>query len=75
MRPPICAICDSHFSGEGGIVYFKKRESDHEWDRRMETEGMTGHPPYGEWFCGRHYEEAGALKEMTIDEAMKLMKS
>jgi hypothetical protein len=75
MRPPICAICESEFFDEGGLVYFKKRSSDREWDKRMEEEGMVGHPPYAEWFCEKHYEEAESLRDMTIDEAMKVMRS
>ena len=77
MKPPICYICDKDFrdSEEGGLVYFKKRSSDHEWDKKMETPGMTGHPPYAEWFCGEHYVEAKKLKNLTIDEAMKILRT
>ncbi len=74
MRPPVCAICESRFFKGGGLVYFKKRRSDIEWDRRMEAEGMVGHPPYSRWFCDEHYDEAEDLKEMTVDEAMMVLR-
>ncbi|MHA1785386.1 MAG: hypothetical protein ACTSVY_05870 [Candidatus Helarchaeota archaeon] len=73
MKPPMCAICGKkHFDLEkGGIIYFKKRPSDLEWDRRMKEKGMVGHPPYAEWFCDEHFQKANALKHLSIDEAMK----
>jgi hypothetical protein len=75
MRPPICGICDKEFQeAEGGLVYFKKRPSDIEWDKKMQQPGMTGHPPYAEWFCGIHYGKAKELSHLPIDEAMKLLK-
>ncbi|MGQ9723424.1 MAG: hypothetical protein ACUVXA_19130 [Candidatus Jordarchaeum sp.] len=77
MKPPICYICDKDFrdSEEGGLVYFKKRAKDHEWDKKMEKLGMTDQPPYAGWFCGEHYEEAKKLKNLTIDEAMKILRT
>ena len=75
MRPPICDICNKKFDDkEGGLVYFKKRPSDMEWDIRMQQPGMVGHPPYAEWFCGLHYEKAKDLSHLTIDKAMELLK-
>lgn len=75
MRPPICAICDKEFFNleKGGLVYFKKRPSDIEWDIKMEEQGMVGHPPYAEWFCEEHYTKAKELEENTIDKAMKIL--
>jgi hypothetical protein len=75
MRPPICAICDKEFSDleKGGLVYFKKRPSDIEWDVKMEKQGIIGHPPYAEWFCEDHYAKANELEDMTIDKAMKIL--
>ncbi|MHC1591964.1 MAG: hypothetical protein ACXQS8_07750 [Candidatus Helarchaeales archaeon] len=74
MRPPICSICNKKFDpAKGGLVYFKKRPSDLEWDRMMEEKGMVGHPPYAEWFCEEHVEKARSLEHLTIDEAMKKM--
>ncbi|MFX0188407.1 MAG: hypothetical protein ACFE8A_11815 [Candidatus Hodarchaeota archaeon] len=77
MRPPICAICDKNFmdKDDGGLIYFKKRSSDIEWDETMEREGMVGHPPYAEWFCSEHYEKAYKLKNLTIDKALKILKT
>ncbi|MHA1649393.1 MAG: hypothetical protein ACTSYB_04285 [Candidatus Helarchaeota archaeon] len=75
MKPPICCICDKRFdTSEGGLVYFKKRASDLEWDKKVEA-GLVGHPPYAEWFCGKHYAKAKELSHLTIDEAMKILNS
>ncbi|MHA1145108.1 MAG: hypothetical protein ACTSRW_10255 [Candidatus Helarchaeota archaeon] len=76
MKPPICCICDKDFrnSDEGGLIYFKRRPSDEEWERMMEEKGMVGHPPYACWFCGQHFERAKSLEHLTIDEAMKILK-
>ncbi|MCK5588462.1 MAG: hypothetical protein KAI34_07055 [Candidatus Lokiarchaeota archaeon] len=76
MRPPICAICDKEFIDleKGGLVNFKKRPSDIEWNKKMENEGMVGHPPYAEWFCEEHYTEAKELEHLTVDEAMKVLR-
>ncbi len=73
MRPPICCICDKKldYPNDGGLIYFKKRASDIEWGNMMEREGMVGHPPFAEWFCGDHYKKAFELKDLTIDKAMK----
>lgn len=74
MRPPICAVCDKEFGpDEGGLIYFKKRPSDIEWEQKMKKTGGIGHPPYADWFCGEHYEVALEFKDRTIDEAMKLL--
>ena len=76
MRPPMCAVCDKDFYGdEGGLIYFNKRPSDIAWDKKMEEEGMIGHPPYADWFCGIHYDDAKKLQDLTISEAMKIIKS
>ena len=50
MRPPICRICDKRLAtmDDGGLIYFKKRQSDIEWKKRMEEIGGVGHPPYAE---------------------------
>jgi len=76
MRPPICYICDKSLDtpNDGGLIYFKKRASDREWEERMEKEGMVGHPPFAEWFCKIHYEKAFGLKGLTIDKAKKQLK-
>jgi len=73
MKPPICCICDKRldYPDEGGLIYFKKGPSDEKWDKKMEEEGMVGHPPYAEWFCGDHHKKAVALKSLSIDKAMK----
>ncbi len=75
MRPPICGICDKEFTvkDEGGLIYFKKRLSDKEWEERMEEIGGVGHPPYAEWFCKEHYDRAYQLKHLPIDKAFKLL--
>ncbi len=58
---------------DGGLIYFKKRPIDKEWDKKMEEKGMVGHPPYAEWFCKKHYEKAYELKYLPINEAIKLL--
>jgi len=76
MKPPMCAICYKEFldTEEGGLVFYKKRSSDEKWIKVMKEESIQGHPPFAEWFCGDHYEAAKELKELTIDEAMKILK-
>lgn len=75
MRPPVCDICDKDLTAdEGGLVYFKKRPSDMEWEKRMKETNMVGHPPYAAWFCGEHYDRARELSHLPIDEAMRTIK-
>ena len=73
MKPPVCCICNKRldYPDEGGLIYFKKRAADKEWEEGMERKGMVGHPPFAEWFCGAHYKKALELKDLTIDKAMK----
>ncbi len=75
VRPPICEICDKDLTvkDEGGLIYFKKRPSDRQWEERMENIGGVGHPPYAEWFCEEHYNNALQLKHLTLDKALKLL--
>jgi hypothetical protein len=77
MKPPICRICDKTLEGadDGGLIYFKKRPSDIEWEKRMEEIRGVGHPPNAEWFCSRHYNKANELKSLTIDQALKKLTS
>lgn len=76
MRPPICAICDIDIPPNtgGGLVHFKKRPSDIEWQKKMKEKGYVGHPPYAEWFCGEHYPAAKELEDLTIDKAMEKLR-
>ena len=73
MRPPICYICDKSLDtpNDGGLIYFKKRASDKEWEEMMKKKNMVDHPPFAEWFCGVHYKKAFGLNDLTIDKAMK----
>ncbi|MEE9377995.1 MAG: hypothetical protein V3V33_08165 [Candidatus Lokiarchaeia archaeon] len=75
MKPPICRVCDKKLKdlNKGGLVYFTKRPSDIEWEKRMEEIGGVGHPPYAEWFCKKHYDKANELKNLTIDKALKIL--
>lgn len=77
MKPPICIICNKRFepSDKGDIIYFKKRRSDKKWIKEMEKKGAVGHPPYAEWFCEEHYEEARKLSNLDITEAMKILRN
>ena len=73
MRPPICEICNKDFNPdrEGGLLYFKKTPEGLEFDRRVEEEGIVGHPPYAGWFCGKHYPRAMKLTDMSLREALR----
>ncbi len=77
LKPPICEICDEDIgeSEECGLVYFKKRPSDLEWDKKASQPGFVGHPPYCAWFCVKHYARAKELKHLTISEAIQQIKS
>lgn len=77
MKPPVCRICDKKLAdmNDGGLVYFKKRQSDIEWEKRMEEISGVGHPPYAEWFCKKHYKKANELKQLYIDEALRILTS
>ncbi len=76
MKPPICAICEERGRrpGEFRLIYFKKRETDKEWDKKAAQPGFTGHPPYAAWFCPRHFPEAGKLEHLTIGEALEQLR-
>ena len=79
MRPPECRVCNKDMfsdddSIEGGLIYFKKRASDIEWEERMEKTGGVGHPPWADWFCPEHYDKAKELSHLPIDEATKKLK-
>ena len=75
MKPPICRICDKKLTDldDGGLIYFKKRPSDIEWEKRMEEIGGVGHPPYAEWFCKNHYDKANELRHLPINEALRIL--
>ncbi|MFX1312562.1 MAG: hypothetical protein ACFFHD_08125 [Promethearchaeota archaeon] len=77
MKPPICCICDEKLKdmNKGGLIYFKKRPSDIEWEKHMEKIHGIGHPPYAEWFCKKHYDKARELKHLTIDKVLKILMS
>lgn len=73
--PPVCCICSKSFSPNKkcGLIYFKKRFSDNEWDKHIEESHMVGHPPYAAWFCEEHYNNAYEMRHLEIDEAMKAL--
>ncbi|KKN41574.1 hypothetical protein LCGC14_0721980 [marine sediment metagenome] len=77
MRPPICRICEKRMEdiNDGGLIYFKKRQSDIEWEKNMEEIGGVGHPPYAEWFCKNNYEKANDLRDLTLRNAIRLLKT
>ena len=77
MKPPICCVCDKELVDldEGGLIYFKKRVSDIEWEKRMKEIGGVGHPPYAKWFCKKHYKKANELIHLNIDVALKTLSS
>lgn len=75
MMPPVCVICSRSFDpdSEGGLIYFKKSDEGREFDRSVREEGITGHPPYAQWFCGKHAGEAKKLARLTAGEARELL--
>ena len=77
MRPPVCRICEKKLVDidDGGLKYFKKHQSDIEWEKKMEEIGGVGHPPYAEWFCKKHYEKANNLRDLTLSDVIKLLRS
>lgn len=73
MKPPICAICNKRFdiSEENcGLIYFRQRKSDIEWDKKMKKTGAKGHPPYARWFCTEHYTKAKEFQNFVVDKAI-----
>ena len=43
MKPPICIVCNNKISKkeDGGLVYFKKRQSDLDWEKEWKKlEGL-----------------------------------
>ena len=72
MKPPECDVCGDRLEEDGGgLVTFARTEADRRWDRRVEDEGLIGHPPYVEWFCVRHHAAAReqAQQGLTLGEA------
>ncbi|MFO8019672.1 MAG: hypothetical protein R6U96_13685 [Promethearchaeia archaeon] len=76
MKPPICRICQKRLKDmeNGGLIHFKKRPTDIEWEKEMKREGKIGHPPYADWFCEKHYDAAYQYKHLPIHEALKKLK-
>lgn len=73
MKPPVCVICDRDLrDGGGDLVEFAKSDGDFEWDRLAEQSGMSGHPPYAEWFCDEHLGWALELQAegSTLEQAL-----
>jgi len=71
MKPPICCICNERIKdmNKGGLIFFKETKADQKWKKMMEKKGMVGHPPYADWFCEEHYQDAVKLKDVTITKA------
>ncbi len=72
MRPPICAVCrkESMEPDEMGLVSFAKSKSDKKWERKSRKKGFVGHPPWKEWFCSEHIQEARKLSNLTVGNAL-----
>ena len=47
MRPPICRICEKRMEevNDGGLIYFKKRQSDIEWEKKWKKLEDWATPP------------------------------
>jgi hypothetical protein len=81
MRPPICEICEVKFVdeeinqlGHGGLVEFKPSLEDKAVIARMQIKGWVGHPPNMGWFCGKHIEDARAIRHMSMREALMIIR-
>ena len=76
MKPPICTVCGTRIPYElidkqgQGLVEFKKRPGDIEWDKNHKPE----HPPYAEWFCEAHWPRAMELRGEPIHVALDVLK-
>jgi len=77
MRPPICEVCNVRFDPnvEGGLLFFKKTRKGIEFNRKVAEEGFTGHPPDAGWFCGTHIEAAKKLSNLTINQALSVLRT
>jgi hypothetical protein len=74
MMPPNCSICREDCFEDGKLVYFAETEEDKIGNERLRQPGFTGHPPNAFWFCGKHFEEAAKLENLTKYEAFKVLK-
>lgn len=77
MRPPICAVCDKDFRDEsdgGDTVSFLLTEEDKEDNKKLDEEGMAGHPAGMEWFCDEHLPVAKKYQHLTLAEALPKIK-
>ncbi|MBD3186448.1 hypothetical protein GF325_06445 [Candidatus Bathyarchaeota archaeon] len=72
MRPPECAVCGKEDGCE--LLAFKQSTSDKNWEKRMKSMGGVGHPPWQEWFCEEHAENAKKFTNMTLKDAWPEMK-
>ena len=74
MRPPICAVCDERFFEGGGLVQFVLTPEDEERKKFIKENDYVGHPPALEWFCEKHIEKAQECSNMTLSDAMKIIR-
>ena len=75
MKPPICAICNKRFSGEGGLIYFEETDEDIAFNKRIKQAGFVGHPSNAFWFCENHIISASKYSEITKTEAFKILRN
>lgn len=73
MLPPYCCICQRECGSER-LVTFRETEAGRVFARRVEEEGITGHPPDAQWFCDEHYELVKDLTDLTFPEALQAMR-
>ena len=75
MKSTIYRICDKELAEKDdvGLVYFKKRQFNKDWEKRMEEIVGVSHLSYSEWFFEKYYKKANELKYLSIDETLKLL--
>ena len=76
--PPKCTRCGKEAIDypnlEFDLIYFKPTEQDKIWEKRVEDEGLVGHPPNAYWFCAKHIEKAKKYESLHAQEAMQSIK-
>jgi len=75
MKPPICEICNKHFSNGGYLIRFKETEADKKSNKLLKQKGFVGHPANAIWFCEEHATFALKYSYLKKQDAIKLIKA
>lgn len=74
MRPPECELCSRTDAGTV-LVRFASDAKARAWRGRAQSEGFVGHPPDEEWFCSQHRAAAEALRHLSRDAALAVLRA